>query len=57
MSDSKKIGRPIDGTAKPNKLTVRVDDETIAILDDYCQRTNNSRAEGVRIGIKSLKDK
>ena len=57
MSDSKKLGRPIDGTAKPNKLTVRVDDETIAILDDYCQRTNNSRAGGVRIGIKSLKDK
>ena len=54
MTD-KKIGRPTNNP-KPTKLTVRVDDEAIAILDEYCRIKNIQRAEGVRVGIKKLKD-
>lgn len=53
---SKKMGRPTNNP-KPNKLNVRVDDETLNILDEYCKSKNVSRPEGVRDGIKSLKDK
>ena len=54
LSD-KKIGRPTNNP-KPTKLTIRVDDEAISILDEYCEINGLSRAQGVRIGIKRLKD-
>jgi hypothetical protein len=57
VSDKKKVGRPISGTLKTVKLTVRVDDEAMSILDSYCERKKVSRADGVREGIKTLKDK
>jgi hypothetical protein len=57
VSDKKKVGRPISGTPKTVKLTVRVDDEAMSILDSYCERKKVSRADGVREGIKTLKDK
>ncbi|WP_172837354.1 hypothetical protein [Selenomonas sp. oral taxon 126] len=57
MSDKKKAGRPVAGTPKTVKLTVRVDEEAISILDSYCEREKVSRADGVRTGIKTLKDK
>ena len=41
-----KAGRPTDDP-KPHKLTVKVNDTTLSILDDYCKRTNKSRAEGI----------
>ena len=52
----KKVGRPTSDP-KPNKLTVKVSNETIKILDDYCERKNKSRAEGIRDGINALKEK
>lgn len=57
MSDKKKVGRPVSGTPKTVKLTVRVDNESVDILDSYCEREKVSRADGVRAGIKALKDK
>jgi hypothetical protein len=51
-----KVGRPTNDP-KPNKLTVKVSDETMFILDDYCRRTNKSRADGIRDGINALKNK
>lgn len=57
MSDKKKVGRPVLGKPKTVKLTVRVDDEAMDILDSYCERERISRADGVRAGIKTLKDK
>lgn len=56
MSDKKKVGRPVAGTPKTVKLTVRVDEEAISILDSYCEREKVSRADGVRAGIKKLAD-
>lgn len=56
MSDKNRGGRPtID--PKPNKLTVRVSDNTLEALDNYCQEKNLSRADGVRDGINRLKEK
>lgn len=48
--------KPIENP-KAVKLTVRVDNDTVKILDDYCLRNNISRADGVREGIRALKDK
>lgn len=50
----KKRGRPTDNP-KPIKLSVRMDEATLEILDAYCQRENVTRMEGIRQGIKRLK--
>ena len=50
----KKMGRPPVDNPKSEKLTVRVDKETLAMVDDYCRRTGLSRANAVRAGIRSL---
>lgn len=43
----KKLGRPTDNP-KNTKLTVRVDAETLEILEKYCKKENISKMEGVR---------
>ncbi len=53
---TKKMGRPTD-EPKPNKLHLRLSDEDLKILDDYCKRTEKTRPEGARDGIKCLKQK
>ena len=50
----KKLGRPTDNP-KPIRLSVRMDQETLDILDDYCKSNNIKRMEGIRRGIKELK--
>jgi len=57
VSDQEKVGRPNSRTPKTVKLIVRVDEETISILDSYCEREKVSPADDVRAGIKTLKDK
>ncbi len=52
----KKMGRPTDDP-KPYRLDVRVSKEDLEILDDYCKRKNVRRPQGLRDGIKSLKNK
>lgn len=51
---SAKIGRPTTNP-KEERITVRLDAESIAILKDYCLEKQTSKAEAIRIGIKSLK--
>ena len=51
----KKIGRPTDNP-KPYKITVRIDEESKEILDEYCLKKEIKQAEAIRIGIKKLKD-
>lgn len=51
---AKKLGRPTDNP-KPIKLSVRMDEETLKILDAYCQEKGITRMEGIRQGIKRLK--
>ena len=53
---TKKLGRPTDNP-KPYKITVRIDEESKKILEDYCNRKNKTIVEGVRDGINYLKEK
>lgn len=52
----KKMGRPTDNP-KPNRITIRIDNETLNKLDDYCKKINVERSEGVRHAIQKLDDK
>ena len=52
---TKKIGRPTDNP-KPYKITVRIDEESKTVLDEYCFNEKGNLMEAVRRGIKKLKD-
>lgn len=54
MSD-KKLGRPTD-SPKPVRITVRVDNNTLEKLDDYCDKKRVERSEGIRRAINQLSD-
>lgn len=53
---SAKVGRPTDNP-KEERITVRLDAESVQILNDYCNEKNIARADAVREGIKRLKKK
>lgn len=55
MPTTKKMGRPTNNP-KVTRITVRMDEETSKILDNYCEQENVERAEAVRRGIKGLKN-
>ena len=55
MSD-KRIGRPTDNP-RPNKISIRINDEDKNILENYCEKENVNKTEAISIGIKSLKPK
>lgn len=52
----KKMGRPTDNP-KHVQIAVRFDDETLHILDNYCEKEKISRAEGTRMAVRKLKEK
>lgn len=56
MPDKKKIGRPTNNP-KSNPIHVRLDNESIEILDKYCNQEEIKRTEGIRQGIKMLETK
>ncbi|MCI8629434.1 MAG: hypothetical protein HFE57_08045 [Firmicutes bacterium] len=51
---AKKRGRPIEKNPKNIRLDIRVTKEELKILDDYCERKNVKRPQGLRDGIKAL---
>lgn len=51
----KKIGRPTN-EPKSYRITVRIDEESKKILDEYCLKKEIKQAEAIRAGIKKLKD-
>lgn len=53
---TKKLGRPIIGLKKDNMLRLRIDEKTLAILDEECIKKNVSRSELIRTLIQSLKE-
>lgn len=55
LPNKKKMGRPTD-SPKTIQFSVRFDNETINILDEYCQQENISRPEGVRRAVRKLKE-
>lgn len=52
----KKMGRPTN-SPKPIQIAVRFDDETLQILDNFCEQEKISRAEGTRRAIRRLEEK
>lgn len=55
MPEKKKMGRPTD-SLKNTQFSVRFDDETLNILDEYCEKENLSRPQGVRKAVRKLKE-
>lgn len=55
MPNNKRVGRPTDNP-KTNPIHIRLDKETNEILEDYCIQECIPRTEGVRRGIRKLKD-
>lgn len=54
---SPRTGRPPTEKPKSNPIHVRLDDESLNILDTYCKQENIKRTDGIRQGIKLLKTK
>lgn len=50
---SPRTGRPTDNP-KTNKITVRLDEESTRIMEQYCQQESVEKAEAVRRGLKKL---
>lgn len=50
----KKIGRPPSEKPKNIKLQIRVDQETMDVLDECVKKLNSNRSDVVRKGIKKI---
>lgn len=50
---SPRTGRPTNNP-KINKITVRLDDESTRIMNEYCKQEKIEKAEAVRRGLKKL---
>lgn len=53
---SPRTGRPTTNP-KPYKITVRLDEKSKRILDDYCEQKKVNQMEAVRQAIGELEDK
>ena len=50
---SPRTGRPMNNP-KTQRITVRLDEESQRILNEYCDQEDIERAEGIRRGVKKL---
>jgi hypothetical protein len=48
-------GRPKKESVKENRITIRMDEEIVEILNNYCQTNNISESEAIRRAIMKLK--
>ena len=53
--EKKKMGRPTDNP-KPYRVGFRLDEESKAILDEYCLEKNVTISEAGNMAIKKLKE-
>lgn len=51
---NKKRGRPITENPKNLRVDVRLTEEELKMLDEYCRKKGISRPQGLRDGIKAL---
>jgi len=52
---SPRTGRPKIDNPKSERITVRLDNESSMILNEYCKQKGVEKADAVRIGISKLK--
>ena len=50
---SPRTGRPTEAP-KRDRTAVRMDEETVRILNAYCEQENVSHSEAIRRGVKRL---
>lgn len=56
MPEKKKMGRPTDNP-KNAQFSVRFDEETLKVLDEFCKVNSMTRPQGVREAVRKLKQK
>lgn len=54
---NKKMGRPPSENPKTMRVDVRLTEEEIKLLDEYCEKAGISRPQGLRDGIRALHEK
>ncbi len=52
---NRKVGRPTDNP-RPHKISIRINDSSKEILENYCAEFNVNKTEAVERGIKKLED-
>lgn len=52
---SPRTGRPKIENPKTDRITVRLDNASSEILNEYCKQKKVEKAEAIRIGISKLK--
>ena len=52
---SPRTGRPKIENPKSERITVRLDSESVNIINEYCKCKNVGKAEALRIGISKLR--
>nr|DAS27414.1 MAG TPA: hypothetical protein [Caudoviricetes sp.] len=55
MENKKKMGRPTL-EPRPNRLSIRLSDKDLSILEEFCKLNNVNKTKAISIGIKKLKD-
>lgn len=53
----KKMGRPPSKNPKSLRIDIRLTEEEMKLLDEYCQKKGVSRPQGLRDGIYALREK
>ncbi len=53
----KKMGRPPSENPKNMRVDVRLTEEEMKLLDEYCQKEGVSRPQALRNGIRALHKK
>ena len=52
---SPRTGRPKIDNPKSERITIRLDDERVSTLQQYCEQEQIEKAEAIRRGIDKLK--
>lgn len=56
VPEKKKMGRPTENP-KTVQFSIRFDEHTLKILDDFCEENSITRPQGVREAVRKLKEK
>ncbi len=51
----RRVGRPRTTNAKNMRVDVRLTKDELDMLNEYCEKMNVTRPQGLRDGIKALK--
>lgn len=54
---STRIGRPLSDNPKGKRIGVRLDNDSLDILEKCCEKLNKSKSETIRLSINLLAEK